>query len=245
MSIATPVPVLFVSGLARCGTSLTMQMLSAAGIPCAGDFPGFEVDAVNHRDISPAFMVAHRGQAVKWLNPHLTSPGVDPVFFVTLWLDRNPVEQARSQAKFVHLLMGAPYPDRRHLRRWASGLRRDRAIALGFIGIFGWPKLMLDFEALVGKPRETAARIAAWLEPWFGPLDVDRMAAAVRPRESRCEPGLAIEAALMAQRPETRCRNCGSPRPADAPVKDAFAVMVAVERQNLASAAAPPPLVPE
>lgn len=202
MSIATPVPVLFVSGLARCGTSLTMQMLSAAGIPCAGEFPDFEVDDTNHRDISPAFMAAHRGHAVKWLDPYLAPPARD-IFFITLWLDRDPVEQARSQAKFVHLMMGVPHPGRHVLRRWASGLRRDRATALGFIGIFGWPKMMLDFESLLGKPRESAGRIASWLEPWFGGLDVDRMTAAVRPRGSRCEPGLAIEAALVAQRAET------------------------------------------
>lgn len=35
-------PTIFVSGLGRCGSSMTMQMLDAAGIPCIGDYPAYE-----------------------------------------------------------------------------------------------------------------------------------------------------------------------------------------------------------
>jgi hypothetical protein len=37
-------PVIVVAGLGRCGTSLVMQMLAAAGLPCVGSFPDFEDD---------------------------------------------------------------------------------------------------------------------------------------------------------------------------------------------------------
>ena len=189
-----PKPVLFVAGLGRCGSSLTMQMLAAAGIPCAGRFPDFEVDDVNHRAIAPAFMVAHRGWAVKWLDPHLTPPPHD-ADFITIWLDRNPMEQARSQAKFAHMMTGAPYPPRHQLRTWASNLRRDRRIAMR--EVLGNPGIVINFEELVSKPRVTAARIARWIELWFGVLDCDRMAAVVRPRSADCQPGMAIEEALV------------------------------------------------
>ena len=45
-----------------------------------------------------------------------------------------------------------------------------------------------------------AARLASWLEPWFGVLDAQAMAAVVRPRGPECQPGIDLEIALLEER---------------------------------------------
>lgn len=169
-----PLPYVVVAGLARCGTSLTMQMLHAGGIPCIGAYPDFEVDEVNHRAVDPAFLAQHPGHAFKVLNPQETPLPTLPAA-VLIWLDRDPEQQARSQAKFAHLTMGVPVPNRAHLRRWESGLRRDRGPALAQFG--GWLKLLLNFEDIIAQPLRASYQIAARLSPWWPDIDFQRMAA--------------------------------------------------------------------
>ena len=50
-------PALLVAGLGRCGTSLMMQMLAAAGLPCVGEFPAYEVPELNHRKPPLAWVI--------------------------------------------------------------------------------------------------------------------------------------------------------------------------------------------
>lgn len=186
-------PVVFVSGLSRCGTSLMMQMLSAAGLPCAGSFPDFEVDAVSSGPVSRDFMQAHAGHAAKRLDPQRApTPAGAP--FVSIWLDRDPLEQARSQVKFLHLMGGEPLPNRAQLRRWAAGLRRDRGDAVRAIA--GQPMIVVRFEDLVTIPLPTAQRVAGWLSPWLT-VDAQRMAAAALPRPAACQPAMEIEMQLV------------------------------------------------
>jgi hypothetical protein len=108
-----------VGGLARCGTTLMMHMLHAGGIPCMGSKPDFEVDEFNNRPVKAAFLERHSGHAFKLLDPHRT-PLPHGFRGVLVWLDRDPAQQAKSQAKFVHLMTGAPMANRAQLREWAS-----------------------------------------------------------------------------------------------------------------------------
>lgn len=192
--MSTSRPHIIVGGLARCGTTLMMHMLHAGGIPCIGTKPDFEVEEVNHRQVDPAFLARHPGHALKLLDPHETPLPVG-TRAVLIWLDRDPDQQARSQAKFVRMTMsGIPMPNRSTLRRWAAGLRGDRAKALARFP--GWPRLELKFEAIITGPETTAHQIAGFLCQWWPDLDVERMAAQVRPRPTDCAPDLAIELAL-------------------------------------------------
>jgi hypothetical protein len=192
-----PRPNIVVAGLARCGTSVTMQMLHAGGVPCIGEWPAFEVGDVNGAPVDPAFMARYPGHALKVLDPHRTKLPPLASGGVLIWLDRDPVEQARSQAKFVHLMTGVPVPNRAHMRSWTAGLRSDRVPALAQFG--GWPKLLLDFEQIVTDPRRAARSIATRLEPWWPNLDAERMADQVRPRPPACAPDLAMELRLVAE----------------------------------------------
>lgn len=191
-------PVVLVSGLGRCGSSLVMQMLEAAGVPTTGEYPGFEAPEANHRAIDAVWLRSKAGHAIKWLDPHLT-PLPNDAQAVSIWLDRDFDEQASSQAKFACLLVGVPKPTRQHRRAWAAGLRRDRDLAMREV-LKTRQCLSLSFERLIHQPLATAKAIAEFLSPWFGALDVARMASVVIPRSITCEPGLDIEVRLVESR---------------------------------------------
>lgn len=187
-------PYIIVAGLARCGTTLTMHMLHAAGIPCIGEKPAFEPPQVNHCAVDPAWLAQYPGRALKVLNPHETPlPSIDGV---VIWLDRDPKQQAASQIKFNAMMMpGLMTVDRGHRRRWVAGLVKDRPRALAALPKA--PTLVLRFEDLIHHPYGQAMRIAQFLAQWWPDLDWDAMAAVVRPRSARCAPGLDIELALL------------------------------------------------
>lgn len=182
-------PTIVVAGLGRCGSSLTMQMLHAGGMPCVGPFPAFEDERVRQR-VALADVEAWRGQAVKVLDPQRTGlPGDVRV----IWLDRDPKHQADSQAKFLRQL-GELRADRATRRRIAQRLMVERAQALAVVG--RRPVLQLTFEALLATPGACADRMAAFVRD-VAVLDVDRMVCAVLPRSPRCQPDLRIELALI------------------------------------------------
>lgn len=188
-------PHIIVGGLARCGTTLMMHMLHAGGVSCIGAKPAFEVDEINHRAVNLDFLARHPGHAFKLLDPHMTAlpDGLDAV---VIWLDRDVDEQARSQAKFVQMLAGAPRPNRAQMRRWAAGLRADRPAALACLS--RWPGLVMRFEDLIEAPQVSALQVAVFLAPYWR-LNAGAMAAQVRPRPSTCAPDMAIELSLSAE----------------------------------------------
>lgn len=186
-------PHIIVAGLGRCGTTLMMHMLRAAGIPCIGEPPAFEVDETNHRKVSDAFLSRHPGHALKLLDPHLTPLPLASA--PTIWLDRDAKEQAKSQAKMATIIMGLPTPSRLHMRRWCSGLRSDRSIALAALP--PGPRLRIAFEGLINAPSCAAHSVAAFLAPWWPELDAAKMAAVVKPRSAACASDLSIELALV------------------------------------------------
>lgn len=177
-----------VAGLGRCGSSLMMQMLHAGGMHCVGEAPAFEDDRVRDR-VAPADIEAWRGQAVKVLDPHRTGlPGDVRV----IWLDRDPKQQADSQAKFLRILGGITI-DRSKRRAAAAGLAVERSAAMRVIG--GRPVLTIRFETLLADPQFTAEKVASFLTPI--PLDVGQMVAQVLPRDPACRPDLGIEMMLV------------------------------------------------
>ena len=94
--------IIMVAGLGRCGSSLVMQMLSAAGVPCIGTFPGFEVlDHHRHRADDPhAWAAIAARKAVKVLDPQLAPP--PPGYaYRTIILQRDHAQQADSMLKLI------------------------------------------------------------------------------------------------------------------------------------------------
>lgn len=192
-------PIVFVSGLSRCGTSLTMQMLQAGGLPCAGNWPSFEPpETTGHAQADNMFdlvwLNGQRGQAMKWLDPYRWAPLPSSVPFVVIWLTRNAKQQAKSQAKFASLVGGLPPATRQHLRRWEKGLPAAEKKSMTVFG--SRPKLSIQFELLVAHPWTAAELIAAFLNPFIGALDTRAMGGCALRRSSDCQPGVDIELGL-------------------------------------------------
>ena len=185
-------PVIVVCGLGRCGTTLTMNMLAAAGIPCVGEAPAYE-PAVAY-PIGPDWFRQQNGQALKVLDPHRSKL---PKFeaYAAIWLTRDHREQAASQAKLATLLNGLPRVGRAHLRRWISGLREEERTARAWLGAH--PRLDIQFEDLIDITTGSAGRICRFLKPYFGDVDPVAMERVILPRGPACQPGLDIETALV------------------------------------------------
>lgn len=185
-------PTLIVAGLGRCGTSLAMNMLCAAGLPVVGKAPGFEcAEAQTLLERLPDQWAERvRGRAVKvldahrWQIPHLGE-------YDLLWLARDPAQQARSMVKLM-MATGQPVqPNRGTLRALAKSIRQDTPRAIRRLQRAGTQRagIAIVFEDIIEHPRRTAATICEA----FG-IDEARapaMAAQVRDRDTHCLPVLA------------------------------------------------------
>src|SRR5271163_1780808 len=96
--IPNPLPPVVVTGFGRCGSSLVMQMLHAAGFPVTGEYPSFECEEYHFGGVAPP------AGASKILNLDCEAPPGGPYRWI--WLDRNPAQQVKSQAKLLRELGG-------------------------------------------------------------------------------------------------------------------------------------------
>lgn len=171
-----------VCGFPRSGSSLTMQMLHAGGLPCIGTWPAFE-------DLPFAALLAALpragGTAIKLLDaPQVAGfPDLD-VRLRSILLRRDPEEQAKSFAKFAGAAMGLRV-DRAHRKRIARSFVSDLPKLRTWCDLHG-PILELRFEDLIEKPIATADLIAEFV----GGLDPVRMSMQVARRRAACLPGL-------------------------------------------------------
>lgn len=189
-------PTILVAGLGRCGSSLVMQMLHAAGVPTFGTFPAFE-DNLNMRlpqiEAQREFVQACAGKAVKLLDPHLHAPPIG-LEYRTIFLTRHPVEQAKSMLKLIG--SGTDRKARRameHAVRRDTGRAREAVIRIGDGRFYNMP-----FEHLIHDPLGSAEAIAKWVWKYGDlPLDVEAMARCVRRRPASCLPYM-LELELLA-----------------------------------------------
>lgn len=189
--------VIGVCGFGRCGSSLVMQMLAAAGVPVTGDavYPGFEDERVlalltggPRRWITEA-----RGAAIKFLDPQRYRLPAGPRYKF-IWMKRDEREQAKSQIKFMEAMFpGSVRTDRPARLLLAASYAADKPRALARLAeVSSDPPLTIAFEDLIRSPRATADTLAAYI----GGLDADKMAACVLPRNPKCYPGL-MESKLL------------------------------------------------
>ena len=64
--------IILVVGFGRCGSSLCMQMLNAAGVDCLGEAPHYEDPRTVIKRLSQNWLYLQDGKAVKVLDFHLT-----------------------------------------------------------------------------------------------------------------------------------------------------------------------------
>lgn len=176
-----------VCGFGRCGSTMVMSMLAAGGMPIAGNItePPYELP-----DVRDAWKVPLAGRAVKLLDSVLYY-GIPPSpAWRFVWLDRDPVEQARSHIKFVEAVIGTlDEPWEVAVAKSAASFVRDRPKALGALHGQG-AVLVLRYERILADPAGTARLLAQQVWP---DLNIAAAAGAVHDRDSRCLPDLAVE----------------------------------------------------
>lgn len=184
---------LIVSGLGRCGTSLVMQMLDAAGYPVFGEYPAYESDETSAENITRAFLDQHECKAIKVLDPQRAP---DRIFQGSrvIFLTRNLEQQVLSQIKFANFFLGREdKPSREQKRRMMGILDRDHTLAKKQL-CFADDYIFADFEKVLEDPEYFLKRVSTF--SWNKNLDIKKGAAMVFPRSHLCYPGL-LEIALL------------------------------------------------
>lgn len=170
-----------------------MQALAAGGYPCVGEAPAFEDDRLADPRGVREFALQCVGHAVKILDIHRNKvPLSVPADFILL--TRDPVQQARSNAKFLRAVAGFN-TTRADVEKLAASIPPDIEKASGLI--FERPDarlLGLRFEDVLAFTAHTMHAINTFVG---GGLDVQAMAAVVRQRGPECQPDLSIELSLM------------------------------------------------
>lgn len=191
----------FITGLGRCGTSLTMQMLHAAGYPVLGRFPAYET------------VYTEPGGSIPWrrfepLTLPLAVKLVDPVNSRLQWggsainaravfLTRNHTEQAKSAIKWTEAIIPGIHRTKPNVEKMRASYARDEPLARQYMASVTKGRLLvIDFADLVGNPADTAGLILDFLQapPVLGTIEV--MAAQVRKRGPKALPFL-LEQSLI------------------------------------------------
>lgn len=187
--------IIAVCGLGRCGSSLMMKMLHRGGVEphCEPHRLGnsYESDDILRLPGVDGWMDALPGKAVKLLDPHHCTPP-ERFAYDLIWLDRDEIQQARSQLKLLKALHpGEGIPTNRlAVRAMAAGLYRNRRAALDVLEALPDHRLLkLRFEDMILHPGLPVWRLVRFLD--LPPRRAEAMAAVVHARGPACLPHLA------------------------------------------------------
>lgn len=181
-----------VTGFGRCGSTLTMRMLQAGGMPVIGQPPAFESMRTAALGYDADWVLQQRGHAVKVLYHR----GLEflPGDWRFIWLKRNYKQQARSFKKFHEATdNNRQILTRRDVSCLVRDFRCDEPIALSHMRRRG-PVYILRYEEIKRTPLFAAAKLIEWCE--LGGASARTMAAQVVNRETRCMPDLSVEEGL-------------------------------------------------
>lgn len=175
-----------VCGFGRCGSSMVMAMLAAGGLVSV---PGSSPRS-HELDGEQALLDARPdGHAIKLLD-HFVRLGLPPASgWRFVWMDRDPVQQAKSHAKLGALAGLDLGPVQQEL--FARSYMAERPTMLGQLRAVG-PVLVLNYERVLAAPRKAARLLRREIWP---ALDVDAAVGAVHVRDASCAPDLAFELA--------------------------------------------------
>lgn len=181
-------PCIVVAGLGRCGSSLTMQMLSAAGIPSIGSYPDFEDDRTSRFSFNASWLSGLNDCAVKILDAHRL-PIKTLQNHILIWLDREPSEQARSMLKFVARMYSGIRQGRNERRALCASIEKDTVAARAkLLAANPLASIRINFENLITRPYGEAAYIAEFLHMFGYAAEAAKMGAVVRDRNPACLP---------------------------------------------------------
>lgn len=173
-----------VSGLTRCGSSLTMQMLHAGGMPISCD-QGNESISGEHATQLDALRVLSLGQAdgmaIKCLDPHhFPIPPNRP--YIILWCCRDFSEQAKSIAKFMGAVLGVKI-NRNGVKAISKSLPSETNECLKKLSKLG-PIYKIRFEDTIRTPEVVANSIATAVKE-VATLDVSKMPKVIIQRDPK------------------------------------------------------------
>lgn len=182
---------------------MVMRMLDAGGFPvvCPPDRRGTSYEdgralLFDGSECSGSWLVGATG-AVKLLDPQrFRLPETLRQGSRAIWLARNPVEQAKSQMKFLSILLGLRV-NASERKRLVKSLRDDEPKALAALPP---TRLFLRFEEVLAEPLVAARAIASFV----GPLDCEAMAAVVARRAPECAADMSQEFELIRTLPSQR-----------------------------------------
>jgi hypothetical protein len=180
-------PIIVVSGLPRSGTSMAMRMLQAGGVPILAD-DRRRADGGNpygYFEFEPVKQLDRAGGNVLWL-PRARGHAVKIVSWLLTWLpetydyqvvfmERELDEVIASQKKLLALRgeegqTDADETTKNMFRTHLEQVRRLLAVRRCFT------TLSVRYRDVIDEPSVQARRIARFVG---GPLDTDRMAAAI------------------------------------------------------------------
>ena len=177
---------IIIAGLGRCGTTMLMNMMDAAGVPTVGQAPDWEdEDAQRKLERDPAeWRKLIDGKAVKVIDAHRwTMPDLTGCKFI--WLMRDPREQAKSMLKMI-----GQAQNRASIRAFEQSIRSDQPRAMAKLTRAG-ARLAgtMRFEGFINQPAWSSFALAHTLgmerETAF------KMAYRIRQRQPECLPYLA------------------------------------------------------
>lgn len=181
-------------GEARCGTSLTMEMLRRAGLKMPGNFPLWEAKQ-NEKKADGTY---HRPyDVVKMLMP-CTKPLLEPGDYLILRLSREDQnEQIKSMIKYVKKGLGIERRKSENLIRLDAKkivARRRANLNKRMHELTTRPIRFYTFEKIIEDPRA----YAEFLCDNFGldKVNLDNMVSAYVPRSAKCQPEM-VELKLM------------------------------------------------
>lgn len=193
--------IVIVTGMSRCGSSMTMKMLHAGGMPVVCDnFVSYELNdgrkcRVRRKYAMPPIEPGHwlgdcQGKAVKVLDPHVfqVPPGFSYDF---VFCTRDANEQATSMVKFLKA-MGIAKGTLQEIYRLRSSLLEEEPIIVPWLkDTYPTCRLMvMSFEQTLRDPNAQAERLNTF---FGGQMDAVAMAAVVHRRDFKCLPNLDHE----------------------------------------------------
>ena len=146
-----------VCGFGRCGSSLVMQMLAAGGMKTPySSYPSFEISKETRMDVR-----ALDGGAIKVLDPHRVPHVFYPSFsYQCIWIDRDPLEQAKSMAKLFAATMPNPPWTEEQIKLCSASFKKDRPKAVNLLHRLSQRILKLRFENILADPKGTAKALS-------------------------------------------------------------------------------------
>jgi hypothetical protein len=186
--------IILVVGFGRCGSSLCMQMLNAAGVDCLGEAPHYEDPRTVIKRLSQNWLYLQDGKAVKVLDFHLTDMDRNNNLFIINTMRESAKDQAKSHIKFLDIMSPKKIDkSRAAVRRLQKTYAKDQKIMERAIQRVTPHSIKLCFENILSNPVDEATKIKEFLG-----LDCDPriMADVVIDRGPEVQPGLEIEERL-------------------------------------------------